>query len=138
MKANEALNEIFKKIELTLDYNPEWANGTGYMDYAVSGEHAPVLQPGHLARFIDDKNRKAIVLATVFGNIVAFERYKDGDGGIVVANSPDAIKRAKLVSHRDWSVDQVYEVFNDSGRTLHDRIMELAKAVATIQAWSTV
>lgn len=64
----------------TLEYTPEWANNTGYMDGAVN---ADVEQT---CKFVDDKNRHGVIVKCDEGNIVIFERYSNGADGVVVYN----------------------------------------------------
>ena len=75
-------------------YDPNWANGTGYYDYAVTGEHAPHLEEGEVVACTSPSpnNRKIVIIGTVFGNVVVFERYTDGASGVFVSNVPDEVK----------------------------------------------
>lgn len=82
-------NEAFNAIEEVLEFNPKWANDTGYLDNAVDGEDAPRLEEGEVAKFIDGYGRRAIIIGTFYGNVVVFDRYKgQEDGGVYVTNTP--------------------------------------------------
>lgn len=75
-----------------LEYNPNWANGTGYFNQAVRGEHAPSLEPGTMKWFVDNIGRKAILVGTFFGNVVIFKRYREDENKVYVMNVPFAVK----------------------------------------------
>lgn len=78
----------------TVDYNPEWANGTGYFDGAVT---APLgLVEGEIKAFTDDKKRRGFIVGTRRGNVVVFERYApsaDRDSIAVVCNMSMTLTR---------------------------------------------
>jgi hypothetical protein len=75
----------------SIPYNPKWENGTGYFDNAVTGADAPMLLEGELvsARAIDD--RDLIIIGTVFGNVVVFQRY-GSRRDVFSFNAPGEIK----------------------------------------------
>ena len=80
--------EVLTKISEALPQIPfkqTWVNGTGaYLDYAVT----EVLPEGqNFVGFVDDHNRRGIILKTSVGNLVIFHRYSDGQQGVVVANN---------------------------------------------------
>lgn len=60
-----------------IEFNRNWANGTGYFDHAVRGEHAPVLKAGEIvcAKAPLPDNRKILIIGTPCGNVVLFRRY---------------------------------------------------------------
>ena len=65
-----------------IEYDAKWENGTGYFDAL-----AEVKFEGTAVRnFIDPSNRIGIILPTDAGNLVIFQRFSDGQGGIVVSN----------------------------------------------------
>lgn len=71
-----------------VDFNPEWKNGTGYLDFATHTPELAVAKDTYVA-LTDDLNRKVILkgLGNDF-NLVIFERNPEGKGGIVVTNLP--------------------------------------------------
>ena len=79
----ERYNEISKEIP----FDPKWANGTGYYDYAVK---MVKLEPGEMAKSFDTGTaRRIILIGTRFGTVVVFDRYSNqGEGGIYVTNEP--------------------------------------------------
>lgn len=58
-------------------FNPKWSNGTGYFDYAVLGQEAPLLEAGDVVCSEDPKGRKLIIIGTPLGNVVIFQRYSN-------------------------------------------------------------
>ena len=79
-QVSEDFGVAFNNIEKTIEFNPDWLNGTGYWDGAVDGEYAPKLGLGNLAKTVDEFGRRAVFISTPDGNIVLFERYQAADG----------------------------------------------------------
>jgi hypothetical protein len=78
IEAESVLNTILPVIE----YSPEWANGTGYLDNAVK---VSIEVP---SKFWDDKNRFGIIIPLgERDNLVVFERYSNGEDDIIVYNA---------------------------------------------------
>lgn len=102
-KTAEIFNNVFKTAT-PIDYNPNWANGTGYFDHAVEGEHAPKIKPGDVCCCITPmpNDRKIVMVGTRMGNIVIFQRYTDDDR-VYVANMPDIV--SKVLDH-NGRIDQ--------------------------------
>ena len=64
-----------------VEFKGEWHNGTGYMNGARQEKiESPV-------RFTDNWDRKGLLIPTNDGSLVVFERYSDGDQGVIVSNS---------------------------------------------------
>lgn len=86
--AFETLSSVSTKLK-EVTYNSNWSNGTGYLDHAVRGEHAPVLSAGDMVQTMDDYGRLIVICGTAAGNVVVFKRFKGDDRShIVVANGP--------------------------------------------------
>lgn len=97
-------NEMFKLTKKTVEFDPKWANGTGYFDRATKAE-LPALKIGEVGKcvadFGDDRdNRRILIVKTRFGNVVLFERYicgKDGKlNGPIVHNTPSAVRKSEM------------------------------------------
>lgn len=73
-------NSTFDRVTKTLDFNPDWANGTGYLDHAAEGPDAPVLAAGDMAKSTDNFGRPMIIVGLPVGNLVVFKRYSKEDG----------------------------------------------------------
>ena len=80
----EALfTDTLANILTELTFSAAWTNNTGYLDNAVSGDTAPTLEEGQVAKSIDPHNRRIIFIGVKGGNVVIFDRYKRevGDSG---------------------------------------------------------
>jgi hypothetical protein len=89
--ALECFEKAFKKAK-TITYNPKWENGTGYFSNAVSGEDAPHLEEGEVVSTFDTIGRDMIIIGTVFGNVVIFQRY-DNRRDIFSYNAPGDVEQ---------------------------------------------
>lgn len=132
-----AFQASFDKIETTIEFNKEWANGTGYYDHCVTDELH--LVPGQLAKSEDEYGRRMIIVGTVFGNAVAFERFAPKDGvrsNVIVTNVPREV-RAFV---RDGALDEdvIIDHFtfktNNIGTKLDWVVMQANKIQARLQA----
>jgi len=95
--AAQNFNEQFDSIKNEVTYNTNWPNGTGYYDFAISGEFAVELDPGRLAKCLTPNNRKMIFVGTRFGTMVVFERFSEGANGVYVKNIPKKLSQLNLV-----------------------------------------
>jgi len=92
-----AFFKAFDQVTTEIEFNPEFSNRTGYYDFAVSGEHAPVLTVGTMAKCVTDNGRKLLLVSTRFGNAVIFQRYSDSES-VIVGNLPREIEQLYLGS----------------------------------------
>ena len=90
MDRKQTLATAFSSIKNRIEFNAQWANGTGYFDNGVKGPSAPVLIPGETASSVDTHGRKIVFIGTRLGNVVVFEREAtSGDvPARVVCNAP--------------------------------------------------
>lgn len=95
--AAETFNGMFAAITNEVTFNPNWANGTGYYDGAIKGEHAVTLAPGEMAKCMSNNERKMIFVGTRFGTFVIFERFSGGENGVHVMNMPTKLSQLGLV-----------------------------------------
>lgn len=87
----EAFNSLLNKGR-EIPFNPEWSNSTGYYDYVVRGEAAPILAPGEIACSRSNNDRRLIIVGTRMGNACVFDRYSgQDDGGVYVSNTPSGM-----------------------------------------------
>lgn len=89
-----------------IEYNPNWGNGTGYYDFAVSGQHAPSLNVGQQVAALSDNGRRIIITGTPVGNLVVFQRYSDRDD-IITFNASRHFDSLKLNGNRRLTVSEV-------------------------------
>ncbi len=89
MNAATPFNETFATITTIVTYSPDWENGTGYLDHAAKGEHAPLLQPGQMAASVTTNGRKIIFIGGFEPqeNLVIFQRYA-GSSERIAVNEP--------------------------------------------------
>lgn len=88
--AVDFFNATFDAIPTTVTYDPKWANNTGYHDGMFKGDNKIivedadydegqiinlVIKPGQAVKGIDPMDRKFIILGTLLGGVVVFERY---------------------------------------------------------------
>lgn len=92
-----------------IEFNPNWKNGTGYFDHAVTDNLG--LANGELAGCVDDKNRKLIIVGTPVANVVVFERHDpkrdlhESDKEIFAFNMPHELymlMEALMYQPLDW------------------------------------
>ena len=71
-----------------IEFNPEWKNGTDYLDYATDAEDLN-LEAGQFVACIDDLNRRVLIKGCgKKANIVVFERHGHGLSDVLVNNQP--------------------------------------------------
>lgn len=97
-----------------ITFKPEWANGTGYFDHVVKGEHAPSLTAGETKTCVDGFGRRLVLVGTAVGNVVVFQRFKPGDTGVVTFNAPMSLEQL-LGFNGSLNTDQVEMITGDQG-----------------------
>lgn len=88
--AKEVLVSVFNNITNTVEYSTKWENGTGYLDGVVR-DTTIVFDDNGYAKSTTTKGRRMVIVKTVKGNIVIFERYTDPHSTVVVSNMPGSI-----------------------------------------------
>lgn len=70
----------FEYIDNELVFNVAWIEGySGYWNGAVSGDLAPLLSEGSVAKTTSARGRRAIIIGSQHGNIILFDRYVPTD-----------------------------------------------------------
>ncbi len=92
----EVFHYFFNQIMTSIDFNPAWKNGTGYMDGLIHGPYAPVLKPGEIHRCKDDMCRLMIIIGTPLGNFTVFQRYSESDD-VFTYNTTREFTQAHLI-----------------------------------------
>ena len=90
--ANVQFEKAFSAIANVVAFKESWKNGTGYFDNAVFDREINVI-----SKSVDPNGRRMVLIPTMVGVVVVFERYLDGD--VIVSNEPLSIK--KLVAGLD-------------------------------------
>ena len=118
----EAIKD-FKEIP----FNPKWANGTGYLDFAVKGPEAPKLQNGEVVRSKDNKDRNIGIVGTRVGNVVVFERFSNGQNGVVVSNNPYTVAKLVDITNGAFNIRDIELVFGCKSylKNIGERIEEI-------------
>lgn len=123
--AKETLVSVFNKIENLVKYNPKWENGTGYLDHAVTDTSIVFDEDGY-AKAVSVQGRKIVIVKTIKGNVVVFERYTDPESSVVVSNMPHRVAELFQMSG-SLSNDQVRMLLGDpTYKTIH---LNIGKAI---------
>lgn len=114
------MNTTFNRLvteAAPIEFNHAWRNGTGYLDYAVHGEHAPALALGEVKATTDNFGRSVLIIGGDKANMVVFQRHsgKTPDG-ILVGNFPRGVVR---------------EFYEATGEELNSSIQESALSKLT-------
>lgn len=89
---SQKFNDMFDAIPTFIVYDSKWSTGDGYFDYAVHGEHAPILRTGQIVKTMSSMcQRRLILIGTPFGNIVLFDRYSTARRKGVLGNVPEVV-----------------------------------------------
>lgn len=101
------------RVTTTVEYNSDWANGTGYFDGVVKDDLG--LKPGEQVKFVDDEGRNAIVTNTLFGNVVVFQRHipRDADDIVITSNAPRELN--SLVASGALGEDDLMKIVGEPG-----------------------
>jgi hypothetical protein len=118
--------EVYNHHEVSeIAYNPDWANGTGYFDRAVYGDHAPVIENGKVVKSVDEDGRKILIIGFSLGNVVVFERYaaKKEAEPVYVLNQPQSLARVLPKGRLDD--DTLCQIFGEYGAPKYNIVNEL-------------
>jgi len=74
--------DCYKDVSEVIPYNPQWENGTGYLDYIVK-EDGPKIEIGKVVKTETQFGRKILVVGTRLGNVAVFQRFSDREDVIV-------------------------------------------------------
>jgi hypothetical protein len=101
-----AFQSAFSLIQNTIEFKPEFNNGTGYLDglAALDGLFTPyenlmadTNSQKNIYKTITTNGRKVIVVATRHGNVVLFERYNDNPA-VIANHMSDEVKNFLCIS----------------------------------------
>lgn len=123
-------NVAFNAVTTTIEYNTKWENGTGYLDFAVYGDNAPVVESGSVVKTTDPMGRRIIITGTLLGNVVMFERDKPRDGVLskrIVCNVPDEIRYILPTNMAEDDVSRAVSKYSNVGTWLEDTYKKLSK-----------
>lgn len=87
-------------------FNPQWLNGTGYLDGAVDDRSIGT----HPVVALDPKGRRVIIIPLDNGNLVFFDRYAEHNGIIIAQGlKPDGTMDAFHVTPTEVSAPDAPE-----------------------------
>ena len=123
--------ERYNQVTTVIDFDPKWANGTGYYDHAVEKVD---LKPGEMAKSFDaGTSRRIILVGTRFGCVVVFDRYSNqGEGGVYVTNEPNEFVVKQFVPSGSIGEHSMYVLLGSWGieTNLGKTIEKMAKELA--------
>lgn len=136
LNANEIFSAHFNKIARELPFDSAWNNGTGYFDALVEAP-IPDLEVGEMAKSHTGatNRRRIIIMKTVLGNVVVFDRYTDNatlEYPVFTQNSPRALERAQLVKSGQINGEQMEALLGDADYP--DCTPSLARRLISLQA----
>lgn len=123
--------ERYNQVTTVIDFDPKWANGTGYYDHAVEKVD---LKPGEMAKSFDaGTSRRIILIGTRFGSVVVFDRYTNqGEGGVYVTNEPanfvikQFVPSGSIGEHSMYVLLGSWGIETNLGKTIEKMAKELA------------
>ena len=105
MSKQEIFSTVYNSDQVkAIEFNEAWSNGTGYFDNAVYGDDAPIVKSGTIVKSVTPGNRRILIVGTLLGNVVVFDRYADNAQGVFVYNTTSAVERACMI--RNKSLDE--------------------------------
>jgi hypothetical protein len=119
----------------SIEYNAEWANGTGYLGGATSYENRHLVPIGEVRRTIDDFGRRILLVGTFFGPAVVFDRYGPKEkNGAYVCNVSNQLRACGLVTGSSaLSYNELMEIigseYDISYGNVGQRVEKFRKAV---------
>lgn len=126
-------NEVINQVDKCVPFNPEWNNGTGYLNKATE-DSSLALEKGEMARSLSIdtdhpvlNNRRILFIGVGDGtNVVVFERNCDGADGVIVSNTPDHLAgfENKTQSHTSFYPETLGLVI-EAVRTLPVMLLDL-------------
>lgn len=115
-------NEVINQVDKCVPFNPEWNNGTGYLNKATE-DSSLALEKGEMARSLSIdtdhpvlNNRRILFIGLGDGrNIVVFERHNNGARGVLVSNSPRGFSdfEHRTKSHTSFYPESLDLILND-------------------------
>lgn len=98
LKETEDFMDIYNHIKKAVPFNECWKDVGAYYDYALRGEHAPILEVGEMAKCVVNDKSRLVFVGTPFGNGVVFECYSEiwqSPTGLLFCNMPLALQKLR-------------------------------------------
>ena len=115
LTAHELFLSLWNDAPMT-SFDVEWANGTGYYDYATDDESIKLAKGEMLASLDTGSNRKLLLIGTGQDtSVVLFERYSNGQNGVIVSNTPRHLRgfEEKTKSSSSLNAEAIELVLNE-------------------------
>ena len=112
---NMYFEQAFAQCTQEIAFNPAWHNGTGYFDNCAEGAKAPAVCNGTPVKCISDDGRKIIILGTIAGRVVVFQRHAQAPTSAIVLNVADDVKDHfdKLIPSSALTLADLKALFGD-------------------------
>jgi hypothetical protein len=139
--ANERFTKAFNAAR-RVPFDPKWNNATDYMDGAVDAK-LDLAQGDIVASYTGLENRRRlIIVGTVFGNVVIFDRYTDNtdkEFPVFVINAPYPLRQLGLLKEGHQNEEQVLAIVGDPQYPLNEpnigqRLTKLKEALDNPEA----
>ena len=129
MSAHNTFTALFAACLNEVSFNPQWPNGTGYLDAVCEEKHLVV--SGQVAKTIDPYGRKVLIAGTKQGPVAIFERYPADLNpfcGVLVANFPFEIDSDKSgFPHGPISENNINRIFTIDKGVVRNQLDEHIK-----------
>lgn len=91
--ARDRFEHAWQTVKPCLHYQRSWSDGYGCHTTAVLQPEIRLLQPGEIRRSTTPGGRRMIIIGTLHGPVVVFERFmpKDKRGQIYICNTTKAV-----------------------------------------------
>lgn len=132
------LENLVREADVAIQWDPSWANGTGYMDGLLKVRHP--IQVGEFGAGADDTGRRFFVFNAGKGGpqIAVFQRYADvksAEHCVVVTQYPGGDKKCvklfeQVGTNANYSLEQLTRLFEAAG--VHSAVTALRKAPAEV------
>lgn len=115
---------------IQIAYKPEWANGTGYFDHAITDRSLFAGVPaeeriGLMLTFVDEHGRHGFITYTRLGNVVVFDRYNNAT--VVTSNYPKALNG--ILPQGQWDKEQLNQWFYSNDYCIGAAIENVAEGL---------
>ena len=126
-------NSAYNDIKTIIPFDAGWKNGTGYYDFAMTAELG--ITPGELAKSFDvETQRRLIFIGTRFGNVIIFERYRNGDQSVYVSNSTRNAQMAGSIEKGSLSAEALERHIGHVNDNTGTSIYNIGKTIEKIAA----
>lgn len=123
--AHSLFEAMWERSAYRLNRIPEdWRGSTGYFEKIINLNFGSQAKAGSVIAFTEDNTqRRGLIVVTPVGNLVMFERYTKGDGGLVVMQAADSVvEAAGLQGMTEVTPERFWTIFDKDGNNVGHRI----------------